>query len=157
MPFQMLTTGQCSAVGAAIERLQDSRPRGAGHLFPYATRVAFPELARRFPDIPELPLKVAGLMALIGPVEGGPPPQVLQQDLSLRVEWILRATHAKGLKPDDLMVQLGLAYGCGWRRSIRNVRQPLWDSPWPDAVKELILHAVGITRRLCHRLEGAAS
>ena len=153
MPRPMLTDSQCSAINAAADKTLGRHPRRIGELHCYATEMVFPSLERQFPEIPAPSLRVAGLMALLKPVGGGPPPPILHHDLDRRVEWILRAARITPLKPDELEVQVVLAYGCGWKRRIRNVRQPLWDAThWAEPVRELIVPATRHVRKICRRL-----
>jgi hypothetical protein len=153
MPHPMLTDAQCSAINAAVDRILARHPRGIGELHRYATQVLFPALEESFPGIPASSLRVAGLMSLLKPVGGGPPPPILHHDLDRLVERILKATRSGPLKPDELEVQIVVAYGCGWRRRVRNMRQPLWDAAhWADAVMELIVPAKRHVRKICRRL-----
>ncbi len=154
MPRPMLTQSQCSEISASVDTILSANPRGNGELHAYATRFVHPVLSRQFPEIPALSLRVAGLMALLKPIGGGPPPPILHHDLDNRVEWILNATRSTPLNPAELETQVAIAYGCGWRRSARNVRQPQWDAVhWADAVRELVIPAKKHISRVCRRLE----
>jgi hypothetical protein len=133
-------------IAKAIETVRQTYPRRIiaengrqmrENLEGYVSHTLYPQLRRQFPDTDAVMLSVVGLMAYLGPDGAGFPPSSLCHELS---DHVANYTGTLSL-PERLerIVQLALAYGCGWGRT-EECRSGVarWDGRWPGAVQDLV-------------------
>lgn len=137
----------CAEIATAVLRLASTHPRESTNpndgrnpdgLEEYFCNSFFPalmeDLALAAPADRDEIAAVALMVMLASPLAGAPP-------ASLREEFLLHigvgVCHAAAEKRCCMIVQLGLAYGCGWKRTARS-GQRRWDELWAGAVQEMV-------------------
>lgn len=101
----------------------------------YYTKTLAPALRGRCPTLDLLECGTVALMSYLGPPESKIPPTVLVNECLALVREYTRTRPQE--QQDKWLVQVVLAYGCGWQRCAQSGEQR-WDTLWPGAVQELV-------------------
>lgn len=139
MPMDQL----CCQITSAVKKLKETYKRQIvtkngrqvrEGLEDYVERILYPELRRQFSGNDDIALGVIGLMAYLGPPEAELPPAVLRDELIGHTRQY--ASDLPDAERSKRLVELALAYGCGWKRSAKSGIDR-WDDTWGTAVTEL--------------------
>ena len=156
-----MTDSECAAITTACLRLAAEHPRTVSKakgerwnldLKEYFCGALLPALTREFPPaagwVSDQVAAVA-LMAYLADDGAGAAPAALRHELFAHVAALpVPMTAADRL---DWIVQLGLAYGCGWHRRVKS-GVARWDGLWVKAMGEMAAVALVSVRGAYKRL-----